>query len=84
MHLEGGSVTLVEDINGKGMEIAVHLGKTKTPRPLVDLVVEKAQKRGLHLVSDHGNNIQIMPPLTIERKDLDKGVEILIEALQKN
>lgn len=66
----------VTDINGIGMEIGIKLTK-------VDTVVLEARKNGLFLVSDNVGNIQIMPPLTIERKDLDKGIEIFIKSVKK-
>lgn len=76
---ELGNQSLVEDINGKGMEIGVHFTKVKSAIPLVLTFVERARENGLHIVSDHENNIQIMPPLTIERNALDKGIQIFIK-----
>lgn len=66
----------IEDISGRGMEIGVHFTK-----PLAVSIVNEAQKRGLHLVCDTNSNIQIMPPLTISRKDLDQGINILLSVI---
>ncbi len=66
----------IEDISGRGMEIGVHFIK-----PLAVKIVNEAQKRGLHLVCDTNSNIQLMPPLTISRKDLDQGITILLSVI---
>ena len=75
----------VGDIRGRGMEIGVDLVKSKQTKEkdpqAVETVVESAMKKGLHLVSDHESNIQLMPPLTIDKKDLDRGLEILIDVI---
>lgn len=73
---------LIEDINGKGMEIGVHFKNSGSKKPLADIVVEKAQKKGLHLVSGNEVNIQLMPPLTITRETLDKGIDILVSVIK--
>jgi len=54
--------------------------KEKDPQA-VETVIESAMKKGLHLVSDHESNIQLMPPLTIDKKDLDRGLAILIDVI---
>lgn len=68
----------IVDINGKGMEIGVHMKEKKALR-----VVEGSQKNGLHIVYDLDSNIQLMPPLTIDKKTLDEGLDILISELNK-
>jgi len=75
----------VGDVRGMGMEIGIDFVKdkiSKTPDPdFAHLIVEKAFKNGLHLVVGDGGNIQLMPPLVIDRKLLNKGIEILISCL---
>lgn len=75
----------VGDIRGLGLEIGLDFvknkkGKVKNTELLIK-VVNKAIKKGLHLVTDNESVIQIMPPLTIERKVLDAGLEILINTV---
>lgn len=45
-------------------------------------VLQEARNNGLFLNSDGSSNIQLMPPLTIERKDLDKGLQILVGTIK--
>ena len=47
----------------------------------VEKIVQQAFKRNLHIVCDHHSNIQLMPPLTIERATLDEGLTRLIESI---
>ncbi len=75
----------VGDIRGIGMEIGIDFVKDKKTKEknkeTVEAVVKNAFKKRLHIVCDHESNIQLMPPLTIERKTLDDGLEILIETI---
>jgi len=71
-----------EAVNGVGMEVGLGLKKKIGKVSLVDKVVVKAREKGLFLVGNHQNNIQLMPPLTIARKDLDKGIEILVKVVK--
>jgi len=74
---------LIEDINGKGMEIGVHFVKAEKDKQIAVLIEKKAYEKGLHLTSDLEANIQLMPPITIERKTLDKGIEIFISVIDE-
>lgn len=75
----------VGDTRGIGMEIGVDIvknRKTKEPDPArVEMIVQEAFKRDLHIVCDHESNIQLMPSLTIERAVLDDGLARLIESI---
>jgi 4-aminobutyrate aminotransferase-like enzyme len=76
----------VGDVRGLGMEIGLDIVKDKftkgaDPEAAKKLVAE-AYKNGLHIVLGDGGNIQLMPPLTIERETLDAGLNILINCLQ--
>lgn len=44
--------------------------------------ISKARYMGLHLAYADETNFQLMPPLTIERKDLDQGIEIFVKLLK--
>jgi 4-aminobutyrate aminotransferase len=76
----------VGDIRGIGMEIGIDLVKdprTKekdTERKMK--VIEQAFMKGLHLTGDAESTIQLMPPLTIDRKSLDEGLDILIACIK--
>ncbi|MBI2010301.1 MAG: aspartate aminotransferase family protein [Candidatus Chisholmbacteria bacterium] len=69
----------VVEVRGIGMEIGVELKEEKTA---VNVVAE-AERKGLHLVSDTDRNIQLMPPLTIPRSSLDKGIDILVSTINR-
>ena len=66
----------VSDIRGKGMMIGISL-KEKDPKEVLAAALEK----GL-LVLTAGNRLRLLPPLTISREELDKGLAILEECLQ--
>lgn len=72
-------------INGLGMEIGVQFLNPKTKKidnEFALKVIRHAHEKGLHLVFGGDGNIQIMPPLTIERSTLDKGIDIFIDAVK--
>ncbi|MBL7159482.1 aspartate aminotransferase family protein [Candidatus Microgenomates bacterium] len=77
----------VGDIRGKGMEIGIDFVKNKKTKEkdpeIIEKIVEKAFSRGLHIVCDHDSNIQLMPPLIISRKDLNKGLDILVKTINQ-
>ena len=76
----------VGDIRGWGLEIGIDLVKDKQTKEkdseLVEKVVKECGDKGLHLVCDHESNIQLMPPLTIDQKVLEEGLEILVSVLK--
>jgi 4-aminobutyrate aminotransferase-like enzyme len=76
----------VGNIRGIGMEIGIDIvtdKRTKEHDPAtVEKIVQQAFKRNLHIVCDHHSNIQLMPPLTIERTILDEGLGRLIESIK--
>jgi len=78
----------VGDIRGKGMLIAIDFvvdKKTKEKNTsLVEKVVQKCWEKGLHIVCNHENVIQLMPPLIIKRNALDRGIQILVEVVKTN
>ena len=78
----------IGDISGKGMEIGIKLvtdkKSMKNNEKLFIKVINTAQANGLLLIGDGEGNIQLMPPLTTTKKQLDHGIEILVEILNKN
>jgi 4-aminobutyrate aminotransferase-like enzyme len=81
---ELGNNQKVDDIRGIGMEIGLDLIKNKKVKGLIleEAVIKECRRKGLFLAGDGVSNIQLMPPLTISRKDLDKGIEILIDVIR--
>lgn len=77
----------VGDIRGKGMVVGVEFIKNerdKTPDPdYAKKIVEIGYQKGLHLVLGDQGNIQLMPPLTIEKPVLEKGIEIFVDAVKE-
>jgi len=66
----GGKVT---GVRGKGLEIGLQFVDAKT----CESVEKKAFADGLHAVVGSGNNMQLMPPVTIPQDLLDEGLSIL-------
>lgn len=76
----------VGNIRGLGLEIGLDLVKNKKTKEkntqLLESVVSNAFENGLHLVSDHESNIQIMPPLVISEEELKEGIDILTSTIE--
>lgn len=77
----------VGNIRGIGMEIGVTFLKDKNPKTpdedFAKLLVNKAFKKGLHIVHGGDGNIQIMPPLTTSQGVLKQGVDIFIDSINE-
>lgn len=67
----------VVDVRGMGLETGLQLKDADTAKK----VQKAAFADGLHIVVGSGDNIQIMPPLTISQELLDRGLKILISHL---
>ena len=67
----------VESISGIGLMIGITL-KTKTASD----VVKKALENGL-LILTAKEKVRLLPPLTIDRDEIDKGIEILKQILEE-
>lgn len=76
------NISAIEYVDGIGMEVGVHFRKIKNQASLTRKIIAKAHQNGLHLAYSNDYNQQIMPPLTIERKVLDKGIDILIDVVE--
>jgi len=75
----------VATVRGVGMELGIRFNdgvRSVTGTSVADSVVARALADGLHVVGDRDRNIQLMPPLTIEDEAMDRGVEILLRAIQ--
>jgi len=76
-----GESKVIGDVRGKGLMIGMEFVKDKkTKEPAVkerDTIVKEAFEKGLILLSCGENSVRIAPPLTINREDLEVGLEIL-------
>jgi 4-aminobutyrate aminotransferase len=76
-----GESKVIGDVRGKGLMIGLEFVKDKkTKEPAVkerDTIVKEAFEKGLILLSCGESSIRIAPPLTINREDLEVGLEIL-------
>ncbi len=68
---------LLKDVRGLGLEIGVEFTET-----VAEKIITEAFKRGLHLTNGGSNLIQLMPPVTIEKKVLDEGLSIFIGVIK--
>jgi len=77
---------IVGDTRGKGLMIGVEFVKDKKTKDKAiketDMIAIEAFKRGLILLPVGYNCIRIAPPLNISRELLDKGLEILFDAIK--
>jgi 4-aminobutyrate aminotransferase / (S)-3-amino-2-methylpropionate transaminase / 5-aminovalerate transaminase len=78
----------IGDVRGLGCMLAIELVTDRASRQpdaaLAQAVVEDARRNGLLLLrsGSHKNVVRLLPPLTIAQEDLDRGLDILAEALQ--
>jgi 4-aminobutyrate aminotransferase len=82
-----GRVDAVGEVRGLGPMLAIELvedRESKTPAPaLASATTAAARERGLILLSCglYGNVVRILVPLVVSDEDLDRGLELLEEAL---
>jgi acetylornithine/N-succinyldiaminopimelate aminotransferase len=80
-HLDGALESLASDTpavrsaRGLGLMRGIVLDRPAGP------VIARARELGLLLVSAGAEVVRLVPPLTIERRELDEGLSILAEAL---
>ncbi|MCI4337207.1 MAG: aminotransferase class III-fold pyridoxal phosphate-dependent enzyme, partial [Thermoplasmata archaeon] len=71
----------IGDVRGLGLMVATEFvdnRRDKTPNiKLKDRVIEEAYRRGLLLLPCGRSSIRYIPPLVIQRDEIDEGVEIL-------
>ncbi len=72
---------LVGDVRGLGLLLGVELIRDRSTGERAtreaELVMYRALERGLSFKVSMGNVLTLMPPLTIERADLDRALDIL-------
>lgn len=78
---------IVGDVRGKGLMIGIEFVKDKETKEKAVVETEnisiEAFKRGLILLPVGTNCIRIAPPLNIPQELLDKGLDILFDAIKK-
>src|SRR5215211_7814033 len=80
-------VDSVGEVRGLGSMLAIELVEDRETKPpaaaLASATTAAARERGLVLLSGglHGNRIRILVPLIVSDEDLDRGLELLEEAL---
>lgn len=67
---------VVEEIRGLGLMWGMQLSQDGMP------VVTACRERGLLVNCTQGNVIRLLPPLVVEKSELDQGMEILAQALE--
>ncbi len=69
--------SIIEEIRGKGLMVGIKLKQAALP------AVQEAMNQGVLINATQGSVIRIAPPLTIEPKDIDKGLSILKKILMQ-
>jgi len=64
-------------IRGRGLEIGVQI----TDNATCESVIKRAQDKGLLLIGDGENTLQLMPPLTITNDQFERALNILSSVL---
>jgi 4-aminobutyrate aminotransferase len=78
---------IVGDVRGLGMMIAIEFVKDKkskdpSPNGRDDVTVE-AFNNGLLMLPTGFSSLRIIPPITINQKNLEEGMDILEDAIKK-
>ena len=78
----------LEEVNNQFAQIKAHRGVglmqgLEFENPVGDIIVT-ALKKGLVIISAGANIIRFVPPLVIEKKDVDEMIAILTETLKEN
>ncbi len=77
---------IIGDVRGKGLMLGVELVKDKKSKERVtkkrNMAVKTAFENGLSLLATGQSTIRVMPPLIIEKEDIDVGLEILSNSIK--
>lgn len=66
---------IVQEVRGRGLILGMQLTADPTP------IVTAARERGLLVITCGTNTLRFVPPLIIEEDEIDKGMQILEEAM---
>jgi 4-aminobutyrate aminotransferase len=79
--------SLIGDIRGIGLLWGIEIVKDRSTKEKAlqeaELIMYECLKNGLSFKISQGNVIQLCPPLTITRKEIDQAMEILTKAFLK-
>jgi 4-aminobutyrate aminotransferase len=79
---------IVGDVRGLGMMLGIELVKNKDTKEYaseeVKNVLIDSFNNGLILLSAGRSTIRLIPPITISKSDIEKGLDILENAIKKN
>lgn len=81
-------LTIVGEVRGLGPMVGIELvtdKETKEPAKLATAaVVKRCHDNGILILKcgTHDNVVRLLAPLTIEEEDLDRGLDVLVEALE--
>lgn len=70
-----GRHDVIKDVRGEGLMVGVELENCND-------IVEKVRDKGVLLNCAQGTVLRFLPPLVIEKEQLDRAVEVLSEAIQ--
>ncbi|WP_318614049.1 aspartate aminotransferase family protein [Sporosarcina sp. YIM B06819] len=78
---------IIRDVRGVGLMIGIELGDPQTGEPsgqMVMNVLDECLKNGVlfYLCGNSGEVIRMIPPLTINKEQIDAGLDVLRAALQ--
>jgi 4-aminobutyrate aminotransferase len=78
---------LIGDVRGMGLMAAIELVHSReTKEPAIEerrVILNDAFENGLSLLPAGESAIRFCPPLTIEKGDIDKGVELLRRSFER-
>ena len=78
---------IIGDVRGKGMMLGIELVKDRKSKEMAvrerDIIITRAFERGLLLLPAGDSSIRIIPPLTISKESMRKGMEILEESVEE-
>lgn len=83
--MESGSVPMLSQVRGRGLLNAIVIDETKSKiegRGAWELCL-LLKSKGLLAKPTHRNIIRLAPPLVISEEDLNRGVQVIREALQE-
>ncbi|QDZ18907.1 acetylornithine aminotransferase [Chloropicon primus] len=73
-----GGKSFVREVRGKGLIVGIEIDRSAGP------IVAKARDRGLLVITaGEGNVVRLVPPLVVERGDIDRCVEVLKECFEE-
>jgi len=78
--LSGLVSPLIRDVRGRGLWVGVELDPRRVS---ARAVVERMAERGVLTKDTHETVIRFAPPLTIEREQLDWGIDVFIDVLHE-